>query len=378
MTRSVRPNPRSHRGAAGFTLVEMLVVIVIILVLMGLLAVAVRGVVGMARRSQNVSLLGSISQAVTQFKTDIGYEPPIISDYQNGVQTPETRDHRTDHTGAEVREMYIKQRYSSQFSLPAYLLGTGNLNGVAQQPGETVVNTVAVRDSHPSYSALAQHDGVPGPGIRHPGRFKNWDQPAVGGSAGALVHMPEVTGRVYGPYIDPSALSKSMQLVEVLRFSDRPLRVRRAGDPASGVFMYQFIDTAGAPLRYYRGYPVADPTTGEPSVARVPAELRDADAIAADLKVGSNTALKPRPQDASVMSAPYVLLAPNVEPGPPGGVDQADRWDSIEQSLERFMVFFGSSDPKFDPAALNNTSDGINRGKELLDFVKNCVRQTAQ
>ena len=72
---------RSHfKFRTAFTLVELLVVVGIIAVLVGLLIV---GIGAAQRRAQQVNtqfLMSSIAQALTRFKSDHGYYPPLLGD----------------------------------------------------------------------------------------------------------------------------------------------------------------------------------------------------------------------------------------------------------------------------------------------------------
>jgi prepilin-type N-terminal cleavage/methylation domain-containing protein len=64
----------------GFTLIELLVVMGIIAVLASLLIVGVGAATRRAQRGNTAALLTSLSQAVSRFKTDNGYYPPVLGD----------------------------------------------------------------------------------------------------------------------------------------------------------------------------------------------------------------------------------------------------------------------------------------------------------
>ncbi|MGA1265714.1 MAG: type II secretion system protein [Phycisphaerales bacterium] len=71
----------SRREArAGFTLVELLVVIGIIAVLAGLLIVGVGAATRRAQAANTRFLMSSMVQAMAQFKADHGYYPPVLGD----------------------------------------------------------------------------------------------------------------------------------------------------------------------------------------------------------------------------------------------------------------------------------------------------------
>jgi prepilin-type N-terminal cleavage/methylation domain-containing protein len=64
----------------GFTLIELLVVMGIIAVLASLLIVGVGAATRRAQRGNTASLLTSLSQAISRFKSDNGYYPPVLGD----------------------------------------------------------------------------------------------------------------------------------------------------------------------------------------------------------------------------------------------------------------------------------------------------------
>ena len=66
-------------GRAGFTLIEIMVVIAVIILLMSLLAVALGKATSSARATKSLSTLKTIGQALNQFESEIGYLPPVLS-----------------------------------------------------------------------------------------------------------------------------------------------------------------------------------------------------------------------------------------------------------------------------------------------------------
>jgi len=72
----MRATTPPRRPPAGFTLVELLVVISIIGILMGLLLGAVQKVRDVGRRTSTVSEINQLDMAVTKFKLDFGFNPP--------------------------------------------------------------------------------------------------------------------------------------------------------------------------------------------------------------------------------------------------------------------------------------------------------------
>ena len=62
----------------AFTIIELLTVVGIIVVLVGLLVVAVSSASKAAQAASTRSMMGAVSRALTQFKTDMGYLPPVL------------------------------------------------------------------------------------------------------------------------------------------------------------------------------------------------------------------------------------------------------------------------------------------------------------
>jgi len=68
------------RARTAFTLIELLVVMGIIGVLASLLIVGVGAATRRAQKGKTATLLTSLSQAISRFKTDNGYYPPVLGD----------------------------------------------------------------------------------------------------------------------------------------------------------------------------------------------------------------------------------------------------------------------------------------------------------
>lgn len=89
--RSGRAARAGRPGApAGFTLIEMSIVLIIIVMLSSLVLVAASRAMQSARRSAERQTLVSLKQAITQFKNTFDMLPPLVHD--NAVLTPETED----------------------------------------------------------------------------------------------------------------------------------------------------------------------------------------------------------------------------------------------------------------------------------------------
>ncbi len=384
-----------HRPARrGFSLVELLVVIAVIAILSALVFISARALRGGASTAATTGLLNSINQAVGTFKNDFGYLPPLISRIDpsaaggggpgpaaGGIITPELEAQKSGNN-ADALAAYKRVRYSSQFSLPAYLLGMGGLNGRPTPKGDGTANTAAtdyppnttaVGTDKPNFKAAAEHDGVPGPGFRSPGPLRAWKKP--GAQPSTLTHSPDLSGRVYGPYLDPAQLANSIELVEV---APAAARARIDGlDGASDIFMYRFIEASGEPIRYYRGWPTRDPAStppDQPSVRRVPVELRGAESVRAEVG-GTNTDQRPADSDALAMSSPYILLAANQNEKRRfvGQVSAQTPYETdLDELFDKAMPFVGVADPTFDPADLNADQGLIAR--RFYEFLDRAVK----
>jgi len=160
---TTHPIHTGTRGSrAAFTLVELLVAIAIIALLIGIVVAALFGAQAFARRAAGTAQLQTIASGLDTFRNDIGYLPPLISALNattDAIETPETLAARED-TRAKKRstlaQEYRNARYMSEWSLAAYLLGEGDLNG----------------DSDTNPADLDKDDGKQGLGIRNPGEFQ--------------------------------------------------------------------------------------------------------------------------------------------------------------------------------------------------------------
>ncbi|MBL0927171.1 MAG: prepilin-type N-terminal cleavage/methylation domain-containing protein [Phycisphaerales bacterium] len=291
--------------ARGFTIVELLVVLVIIVLLVALVALGVARAFSAIRASTaTTAQVNALGQAVQAFRNDFNYLPPLVTGLDvaggansSGLVVPESRVNPTD-----VRDAYDRARYYSEFTLPIYLLGVGDIAGSQNRAAGAALPAGPDVD-----------DGVSGPGFRNPGQFKNWTTPdPVRSTPGnpAYRHTAVRTGRTYGPYIDPAQVEKFIERVPV----DANLNV----STGSSVFLYRFLTASGAPIRYYTNWPNKD-TNRNPSIDRMPVEIRSFAGVQAQIESG--TADLQRERD--VLNAPFTVLAPgqrneagDVLPGP--------------------------------------------------------------
>ena len=254
--------PRAATPRPAFTLVELLVVIVIIIIVAGVLLAALGGAFGTARRSAVESQLASIGQAVGAFEVDFEEPPPLITELEDGdgqIRTPGVVPGASLPTGG--LPAYLRDhRYMSEFSLPIFLLGQGDLDGVddADEDGD------GVRD---------EDDGHNGFGLRDPGPSRAWKD-----ATGA--HSRPTSGRVYGPYMEPGAAERLIERVPV-RYDTTPFGLsspRIVEDATSDRSLVRFVDAFGAPIRFYRDWPRRH--LGPASVAPNPADVRPGDRTA--------------------------------------------------------------------------------------------------
>jgi prepilin-type N-terminal cleavage/methylation domain-containing protein len=212
---------RPRRG--GFTLVEMLVVIALIIILLSLLIVGLNLATRTAQTSNTRSLMQSIRQALTRFKEDVGFYPPVLNDARVLWESP--------LPGASGYAQDIQGWYS-RTALAEFLVGYGphTVDGY----GDPAVGE------------------VPATGIRTPGRDGVW---GAGPNGLFTERNPVLTGQVFGPYFELG----DERLIGCL---DLEGKVRLPGEQGyeeprdDGTFAKVICDYWGRPIRYYRrAYP---------------------------------------------------------------------------------------------------------------------------
>jgi prepilin-type N-terminal cleavage/methylation domain-containing protein len=279
-----RRHPGSPRTRAAFTLVELLVAIAIIALLLGIVIAGMFGAISFARRAAGTAQLQAVAQGLEAFNTDMTFYPPLISQFESDhgpIETPETlaAQESKANRNATLAQSYREARYMSEWSLAAYLLGEGDLNG----------------DGNRVEDELDQDDGKAGLGIRNPGESRAWKAPD--GS-----HKPQTTGNTYGPYVDPGFVEKFLRRVPV-EFDSSSKRIVRE-DGGTQQYMYQLVDAFDVPVRYYRGWITRDQNDA-PTLDLLPIELRSAEGVESQMDTGKWT-IEP---ERSLMTAPYALLS---------------------------------------------------------------------
>ena len=255
----------------AFTIIELLTVVGIIVVLVGLLVVAVSSASKVAQGASTRSMMGAVSRALTQFKTDMGYLPPVLGSPTTGASTVFPGYLRdlvlppilpNAPTPLQVTQI---QNYYSMTSMVEYLIGPGGRDedgyGAIGIPANT---TQGFKELPPAGIRSPLKDGVwgaysnPGPGNQTLGNFSRRNLPQ--GSAANTSAVANVSGRVLGPYLELKDGSLLGAIVGTDSVTGQPI-VARAGDnnwkqDAPKVL----LDYYGQPIRFYRkGYVNGDP-----------------------------------------------------------------------------------------------------------------------
>ncbi len=266
-----------HRDRRGFTIIELLTVVGIIVTLVGILIVAVSASSKAAQAASTRSVMGAVSRALVQFKTDMGYLPPVLGFAGNGPSPVGNVGYLRDlilptaigsaPTPPEVAQI---QNYYSMTSLVDYLIGPGGRD----------------EDGYGGVPPFPQPDPVPLPpgfkerplvGIRSPLKDGVWGayanpragSQAIGGFSrrnlpqGATANnstVANVSGRVLGPYLELKDGSSMGAIVGTDAVTGQPI-VAKAGDNNwNATAPKVLLDYYGQPMRYYRrGYANGDP-----------------------------------------------------------------------------------------------------------------------
>jgi prepilin-type N-terminal cleavage/methylation domain-containing protein len=310
------------RRRAGFTLVELATAIVIIVVLLGLTGLAVSRGLLTARAAAERQTLTGLNAAITQFKADFGFLPPLIADerfsqpgpcrlesgsfipwsVQSGVGAAPGADPDALARVVSAASWDTDQKRYSVYSLAYYL--TGALDAPRATDPRDVI------------------DGATGPKIRTPspeGVFAR-----SGKTHDALFDVTQ-TGRNRLAYVRSTPTGADQEYGVTPQASTDEERRRPT-----------LVDRWGQPIRYYRWKPtfaITGDRRGEVSEYNVPRALGDP-------WVASGAALR---------GAEYALLIT----GPDRRTDE--RWPFMNPSPQP-----GSpSAPPSDPDAEASTKDDI-------------------
>ena len=254
------------QARAGFTMVEIMVVMAIIVVLIGLLIVAAGGARQAAMASTTSSRLNALSQAVTRFESDAGYLPPLLDNDRAGIDGLEPN--RKTRASSYPDYLATMQRRYSYTSPAEYLLGYGT----------------------------EAEDGVDGFGVRRPGQDGFWDaswNDQGGTGEGVRLGRFELRerkpvrhgqqGTVLGPYLELDDPNMIGALGWDLADPNEPDGIGEWDgtiDPATNQPVVYFpgdpgyspdapkviVDAWGTPIRYYRlNHPPGQPAQRYPA-----------------------------------------------------------------------------------------------------------------
>ncbi len=255
----------------AFTIIELLTVVGIIVVLVGLLVVAVSSATKASQAASTRSMMGAVSRALTQFKTDVGYFPPVLGFTTNGASQPGTVGYLRDLVLPPILivdpiplEVAQIQNYYSMTSMVEYLIGPGGRDEDGYGAiGIPAAASPGFKELPPAGIRSPLKDGVwgaysnPNNGIQPLGNFSRRNLPQ--GAAANTSTVANVSGRVLGPYLELKDGSLLGAIVGI-GANGQPI-VARAGDnnwnPAAPKVL---LDYYGQPIRYYRkGYANGDP-----------------------------------------------------------------------------------------------------------------------
>ena len=262
----------------AFTIIELLTVVGVIVVLAGLLVVAVSSASKAAQAASTRSMMGAVSRGLTQFKTDLGYLPPVLGSPGTGASQTGSVGYLRDLVippiltgGSTPLQVTQIQNYYSMTSMVEYLIGPGGKDedgygaiGTVSQWTDPAVKIAALKESPAAGIRSPQKDGVwgaysnPNAGTQSLGNFSRRNLPQ--GIAANTSTVANVSGRMLGPYLELKDGSLLGAIVGTDSVTGQPI-VARAGDnnwnPTAPKVL---LDYYGQPMRYYRkGYANGDP-----------------------------------------------------------------------------------------------------------------------
>jgi prepilin-type N-terminal cleavage/methylation domain-containing protein len=321
---------------AGFTIIEMLVVLAIIVMLIGILVVALSKAAASGQHANTTFLMSSIASGVAQFEGDHGFVPPVLGDNGTPPEQPGWgRDVISPANAGSIQEWY------SVTTLAEYLIGYGGRD----EDGYGVVGDVA------NASGFGRLE-TPPLGIRSPGKDGVWgawfnprgDVGAPGGffrrnpgNAGTEVPSPypntanngfQIDGRVYGPYIE----LKDTNLLGGLR-ADGSIAGPEEDD--YDLRPKVILDYWGTPIRYYR----RPYSGGDPSIIDQSTNLGDVFAlrpwiITTDLEsIGAADPAGDNSTTPQLKGALYSLMSA----GPNRLINQSVRVDTDENNRDNIV-----------------------------------------
>ncbi len=253
---------------SAFTLIEVLVAIIVIGALVGLLIVGLTRAGRFARQKAAQQTLSSLKTATLQFKSEMGYLPPLVFDgSEMGGQAGD---------GASSNAGPVHVDSLSREIITVYQLG--NTNARAFLRGDFLGSGSPDYDD-PRYSKFslpfyvvgaldAQVDGVDGPGMSKPLPDGAWA--GVGDALGG-------SNKTYEPFMDTGTSASRIER----QYTDPSEVAEHSGStPGDLNNRLALIDANGKAYRYYRWLPNQNPTNtlelNIPAVLLDPVLYRDA------------------------------------------------------------------------------------------------------
>ena len=222
--------------------------------------------------------MGAVSRGLTQFKTDLGYLPPVLGFPTTGASQNGSVGYLRDLVlppiltgGSTPLEVTQIQNYYSMTAMVEYLIGPGGKDedgygaiGTVSQWTDPAVKIAALKESPAAGIRSPLKDGVwgaysnPNTGTQSPGNFSRRNLPQ--GIAANTSTVANVSGRMLGPYLELKDGSLLGAIVGTDSVTGQPI-VARAGDnnwnPTAPKVL---LDYYGQPMRFYRkGYANGDP-----------------------------------------------------------------------------------------------------------------------
>ncbi len=257
----------------AFTIIELLTVVGIIVTLVGILIVTVARTSKAAQGASTRQLMGAVSKALAQFRSDLGYFPPVLGAPTSGGSAAGTRGYLRDlvlppewsATPTQV-ELDRVQNYYSMTSMIEYLMGIGGRDEDGYGAvGVPIANTPGAKEMPPAGIRTPTRDGVwgaylnPNSGTQPLGNFSRRNLPQ-GAAAANASKAPSVQGRVLGPYLE----LKDGSLLGAVVGADSagaPVIARAGDNNWTSKAPKVLLDYFGQPIRFYRrGYADGDPS----------------------------------------------------------------------------------------------------------------------
>jgi len=261
--RAATPKERACRTASraesrrAFTVVELLIVIAVIILLLSILIVGVNRAVRAAQSANTRSLMGSMKQALVQFKEDHGYIPPVLND-DRGLEFDHSNGGYASFNGPNPNDAEYAddaQQWYSITSMAEYLIGWDH----------------GVHDGYGESPSGAYPGELPRTGIRTPGGDGAWGATIYGSRSGALADrnppVPPNAGRRFGPYLE-------LTDERLLGGIDPNGNIVFAGEDSDfDTYAKTIVDYWGSPIRYYRpAYPPGALTSSYPKIEQTNAD----------------------------------------------------------------------------------------------------------